>query len=174
MFTINGNIITCNKVGTTCLKIISTDTSAVTLVGIYVSKSTTSSFNLSPQLQLSNSNILIGSVSDDSDAATSFWTEIETTWLQGRSPSIPEITYNMTSNGKPINLMNSGTGKYCDMRYVYLNGGPSDNGWRYNYSAMSANGNGMPLGNRAIQFIENSFSYGMIPCLIYYNIPNIY
>jgi hypothetical protein len=60
--------------------------------------------------------------------------------------------------------------KYCELRYIYLNNGPGDYGWRYNYSTPQYNLE--PLGQRAFKFIRNSFRLGMIPCFIYYNIPD--
>lgn len=62
------------------------------------------------------------------------------------------------------------TSKYCELRYIYLNGGPGNYGWRYNYSTPEYNLE--PLGQRAVKFIRNSFRLGMIPCFVYYNIPD--
>lgn len=59
--------------------------------------------------------------------------------------------------------------KRCESRYVYLNGGPGDYGWRLNYTTPEFNLE--PLGKRVINFIRNSLSLGMIPTLVYYNIP---
>lgn len=60
--------------------------------------------------------------------------------------------------------------RYCDIRYIYLNGGPGDYGWRMNYS--TAQWNTEPLGQRAVRFLRNSLRLGMIPCFVYYNIPD--
>jgi len=60
--------------------------------------------------------------------------------------------------------------KYCELRYIYLNGGPGNYGWRYNYSTPEYNIE--PLGQRALKFIKNSCRLGMIPCFVYYNIPD--
>lgn len=91
-----------------------------------------------------NSNLRIGSVSED-DPSTSikFWSDFEDDPLKS---------------------------KYCQMRYIYLNNGPGNYGWRYNYS--TPENNTEPLGKRALNFIRNSFRLGMIPCFIYYNIPD--
>lgn len=62
------------------------------------------------------------------------------------------------------------TSKYCETRYIYLNGGPGEYGWRMNYT--SKQWNSEPLGKRAISFIRNSQRLGMIPCFVYYNIPD--
>lgn len=62
------------------------------------------------------------------------------------------------------------TSKYCEVRYIYLNGGPQEYGWRMNYTTEEWNTE--PLGRRAISFIRNSHRLGMIPCFVYYNIPN--
>ncbi len=53
-------------------------------------------------------------------------------------------------------------------RYIYLNGGPGDYGWRLNYSAPEYNS--APLGMRAINYIRNSLKLGVVPILVYYNI----
>ena len=62
------------------------------------------------------------------------------------------------------------TSKYCETRYIYLNGGPGEYGWRMNYT--SEEWNSEPLGKRAIAFIRNSQRLGMIPTFVYYNIPD--
>jgi hypothetical protein len=56
-----------------------------------------------------------------------------------------------------------------DTHYLYLNGGPSDYGWRINYSTPEFNLE--PLGMRLIKFIKNCLVLGVIPCIVYYNIP---
>jgi hypothetical protein len=63
-----------------------------------------------------------------------------------------------------------GRGKYCQMRYIYLNGGPGDYGWRMNYGTKETNLD--VEGMRAITFIRNSLRLGMIPCFVYYNVPD--
>lgn len=62
------------------------------------------------------------------------------------------------------------TSKYCQVRYIYLNGGPFEYGWRMNYT--SKEWNTEPLGKRCYTFIRNSHRLGMIPCFVYYNIPD--
>ncbi|MDF2801685.1 MAG: hypothetical protein K0S61_1588 [Anaerocolumna sp.] len=54
------------------------------------------------------------------------------------------------------------TNKRMDIRYIYLNGGPS-NGWK-----SWGDGN----GSRAVTFIRESKKLGMIPFFVYYNIPD--
>jgi hypothetical protein len=60
--------------------------------------------------------------------------------------------------------------KYCEFRYIYLNNGPGEYGWRLNYSTKEYNLE--PLGKRAFTFIRNSLKLGMIPVFVYYNIPD--
>ena len=54
-------------------------------------------------------------------------------------------------------------GRFLDFRYIYINGGPFEEGWRTSQGA--------PAGRRAINSIVESLKLGMIPSLIYYNIP---
>jgi hypothetical protein len=60
------------------------------------------------------------------------------------------------------------TNKRCENRYVYLNGGPGDYGWRLNYTTPEYNLE--PMGKRAITFLRNSVKLGMVPVFVYYNI----
>jgi hypothetical protein len=75
-----------------------------------------------------------GSVSEDTDADLGFWRSFGT---------------GLTS-------------KRCDIRYIYLNGGPTQ-GWR-TWSGVD--------GGRAITFIRESRKLGLIPFFVYYNIPD--
>lgn len=91
-----------------------------------------------------DSRVKIGSVSeDDPNSSIKFWSDF-------------------TNDQK--------TSKYCELRYIYLNGGPGNYGWRYNYSTPEYNLE--PLGQRAVKFLRNSLRLGMIPCFVYYNIPD--
>jgi hypothetical protein len=76
----------------------------------------------------------VGSVSEDTPADLGFWHDF--------------------GNGL--------TSKRCDIRYIYLNGGPT-NGWR-TWAGVD--------GGRAITFIRESRKMGMIPFFVYYNIPD--
>lgn len=60
------------------------------------------------------------------------------------------------------------TNKRCENRYIYLNGGPGDYGWRMNYTTSEYNLEA--TGKRALTFIRNSMKLGMVPVFIYYNI----
>lgn len=93
----------------------------------------------------SENQFIIGSVSeDDPSTSISFWSELEDV--------VPQKN------------------KYVNMRYIYLNNGPGDYGWRYNYTTPEYNLE--PLGQRATRFIRNSLRLGMYPCFVYYNIPD--
>jgi Cellulose binding domain len=52
--------------------------------------------------------------------------------------------------------------RFVDIRYIYVNGGP-DNGWR-----TWTNTPGM----RVTQYIRESKKLGMIPCFVFYNVPD--
>lgn len=94
--------------------------------------------------EIITNKVKIGSVSeDDPNSSIKFWSDFDD---------------------------NKTKSKYCELRYIYLNGGPGNYGWRYNYSTPEYNLE--PLGQRAVKFIRNSFKLGMIPCFIYYNIPD--
>ncbi|MEG0295069.1 MAG: dockerin type I domain-containing protein [Clostridium sp.] len=54
------------------------------------------------------------------------------------------------------------TNKRCDIRYIYINGGPI-NGWRNQTSED---------GSRAKKYITESLKLGMIPYFVFYNIPD--
>jgi hypothetical protein len=55
-----------------------------------------------------------------------------------------------------------------DVRYIYLNGGPGDYGWRYNYTSKELNK--APEGERASKYLRYSKAYNITPCFVYYNI----
>lgn len=63
-------------------------------------------------------------------------------------------------------------GHLADSRYIYLNGGPKWGGWRYNYATEEKYLSLGRIGQRAVQFLENSKKLGMQPCFVYYNINN--
>ncbi len=79
------------------------------------------------------SYVAIGSVSEDTTADVSMWEDFS----------------------------NPATNKRMDIRYIYLNGGPT-NGW--------TTWTNVP-GGRATTFIRNSQMWGMIPFFVWYNIP---
>lgn len=76
----------------------------------------------------------IGQVSEDTDNDLNFWKE--------------------TSNDD--------TNKRCDVRYIYVNGGPFG-GWR-SWTTED--------GDRVKNYIKESLKLGMIPFFVYYNIPD--
>ena len=77
----------------------------------------------------------VGSVSEDSPTDLAFWKDFNTDL----------------------------TNKRMDMRYIYINGGPGEYGWR-SWSDVD--------GFRANSYIRESLKLGMIPFFVYYNIPD--
>lgn len=77
----------------------------------------------------------LGQVSEDRQEDLDFWRDIDT----------------------------DDTNKRMDIRYIYINGGPMENGWRTWTSED---------GGRAKTYITESLKLGMIPFFVYYNIPN--
>lgn len=60
-------------------------------------------------------------------------------------------------------ISEDGTNKRCDIRYVYINGGP-EKGWRTQ--------NADDPGSRVSTYIKESQKLGMIPYFVFYNIPD--
>jgi hypothetical protein len=81
--------------------------------------------------------LALGSMSEDTDAHLAFW----------RSYAA------------------DATNKRMDIRYIYLEGGPTS-GWRTRPSRLPSE------GGRAISYIRESIKLGMIPYFVYYNIPD--
>ena len=77
----------------------------------------------------------VGSVSEDKDGDLNFWKDFHT----------------------------DRRNKRMDIRYIYINGGPLDKGWR-TWTTED--------GGRAKTFITESRRLGMIPFFVYYNIPD--
>lgn len=77
--------------------------------------------------------LALGQVSEDTTADLNFWKDIDC----------------------------DDTNKRCDIRYIYINGGPI-NGWR-KWTTID--------GERAKKYITESLKLGMIPYFVYYNIP---
>jgi len=94
----------------------------------------------------------------------------------GNGTDISEVPISMVSEDDPMTSMTfwkdfekETENKRCEGRYVYINGGPGDYGWKLNYSTTEWNLE--VLGKRALNFIRNSQILGMVPTLVYYNIP---
>ncbi len=61
-------------------------------------------------------------------------------------------------------ISNDDTNKRLDMRYIYINGGPLENGWQ--------SWNPADPGKRVRSYVQESLKLGLIPYFVYYNIPD--
>jgi hypothetical protein len=96
--------------------------------------------------------------------------------ISGTGIDPTEIPISMVSEDDPMTSISfwkdfekESENKRCEGRYIYINGGPGDYGWKLNYS--TSEWNLEVLGKRALNFIRNSQILGMVPTLVYYNIP---
>lgn len=80
--------------------------------------------------------LALGQVSEDSDGDLAFW--------------------DATSDDD--------TNKRVDVRYIYINGGPLENGWQ--------SWNPSDPGKRVKTYIKESLKRGIVPYFVYYNIPD--
>jgi GH18 family chitinase len=87
------------------------------------------------------SYLTIGSVSEDSVPDLRFW---------------GDFGYENTLQNKEM-----------DIRYIYINGGPNQNG-----DGKDFNFNSWRTSNRTLKFAQESVRYGMVPFFVYYNIPD--
>ncbi len=106
---------------------------------------------------------------DDAVSGESAWIGIAVRNQDGSMPGLPEhLAVGSVSEDAPSHLSffrGFGEGdenRRTDIRYIYINGGPFM-GWRTWTSEEGA---------RVSRYIRNSKQLGMIPCLVWYNIPD--
>ncbi len=106
---------------------------------------------------------------DDIAAGTSRWVGVRVPNADGTPPGLPpyvaigSVSEDTTEHlGFWRSIEPGARNKRADLRYIYLNGGPS-NGWD--------TWSNEP-GGRAVHYIRNSRTLGMIPFFVFYNIPD--
>jgi len=106
---------------------------------------------------------------DDSVSGDSAWIGIAVREQDGSMPGLPEhLAVGSVSEDAPSHLSffrgfdQGDENRRVDIRYIYINGGPFM-GWRTWTTEEGA---------RVSRYIRNSKQLGMIPCLVWYNIPD--